>query len=229
MMLLKYILLLIVIFIIFFIYCHISKLTTINNNLDIIQTTDPDPELIYELLDQHKPIIFQREIYYWKDINKLIGKPLLDIKNAISQHPDILYSTSIKNNLDPLNIVFSHDWNIDLRNVIMDDKSGIFFIKQHNLSQCFGCITGQFRIILSPNNESHFIEPFINNVSSKDAAELLDKNPPEFNFIEIIIRQGNVIYIPWGWCYFIYNPNPTIECVIVDAINQSIISNFVIQ
>ena len=42
-------------------------------------------------------------------------------------------------------------------------------------------------------------------VSTYDATQLLDKDPIEMNFIEIIVREGNMIYIPYNWIYFIYN------------------------
>lgn len=241
----KYIILLLILFLILFVYCHVVKLQELNNHLDIIQVSDPDPELIIELLDSHQPIIMQRELYFWKTANKLIGKSLPEINQIITtidqSSPGQLLE-SIKMNLDPFNLPLSYDWNIDIRNVVLDDKSGIFFIQQSNYMQCFGCLTGQFRIILAPNDQKHIVEPFVNNVSSKNAEEILNKEPMEMNFIEVIIRQGNLIYIPWGWLYFIYKSSPntsntsntsntnnsgdsgdTGECIIVDCINTSII------
>jgi hypothetical protein len=202
--------------------------------LDIIQVHDPDVELIIELLENKQPITLQRELLFWKGINKLIGKSIVEINNTITQSIEnqhqnnstgyIDYTLSIKNNLQPFELPMSYDWNIDIRNVIMDDKNGIFFIKQNNFMQCFGCITGEIRIVIAPNDQSHFVEPFNNYVSSINATELLDKNPIEMNYIEIIIRAGNLIYIPWGWLYFIYNPILNNECVIIDCINKSFVS-----
>ena len=225
---LKYIGLLLILFIILFIYCHVTNLTVQNNHLDIIQVNDPEPELILELLDNYQPIIMQKELYFWKELNKLLGKSLTEIKENISSNPELNYTESIKNNLEPLNLPLSYDWNIDIRNVIINDKSGIFFIKQNNFRQCFGCITGEFRIIISPPDQSKYCEPFINSVSTINVTELLDKNPQEMNFIEIIIRKGNLVYIPYGWLYFIYSSNLSNECVMVDCLNKSILSNFII-
>ena len=39
----------------------------------------------------------------------------------------------------------------------------------------------------------------------------LDKDPMEINFIEIVVRKGNLIYIPWNWLYFIYKPSNIAE------------------
>lgn len=234
---LKYIGCLLVLFIIFFVYCHINTLKTVNNTLNILQTSDPEPELAYELFSQHQPIIFQRELYFWKEFNKLIDKPLSDIKIIISNTKNISnneqlpsgkidYTEIIKTNLEPYKLPLSYDWNIDIRNIILDDTNGIFFIQQKNYLQCFGCITGEFRIIITPPDQLPQLMPLTNNVSTIDATPLLDKDPMELNFIEIVIRKGNLIYIPWNWLYYIYKPTNVPECVLLDCLNNSIVSFF---
>ena len=136
------------------------------------------------------------------------------------------YTTSIKENLSIFNLPLSYDWNIDIQNIILDDKSGIFFIKQSHLMQCFACITGEFRIIITPNDQRKFLEPFKNNVSTINATPILDKVPMEMNFIEIIIRTGNLIYIPYGWHYFIYKSDLSNETVILNCINNTLLNYF---
>ena len=220
----SYIISLFILFIIFFLYCHIARLKNVNNELRILQVGDSTPELIYELLQQQLPIIYQREIYAWKRFNKLIGSSLKDIKTIVYNSKNINnemdYVDIIKNNLEPNNLPLSYDWDIDIKNVILDDKSGIFFIKQNNYMQLFGCVTGEFRIIISPPSQSHYFGTFINNVSNVNATEFLDKQPIELEYLEIIIRQGNMIYIPYHWHYFIYNNIPT-ETILIDCINKS--------
>lgn len=221
---LKYIGCLIVLFIIFFCYCHINRLKTINNTLNILQVSDPNPELAYELFENHQPIVFQRELYFWKEFNKLLDKSLSEIKDIISTNSAINYTEIIKSNLEPYNLPLSYDWLIDIRNIILDDKNGIFFVQQKNYLQCFGCVSGEFRIIITPPDQLSKLEPFVNQVSSTDATSLLEKEPMELNFIEIIIRKGNLIYIPWNWLYFIYKPSQIQETVIIDCLNNSVIS-----
>ena len=224
----KYIYALCMLFIVFFIYCHISRLKTINNEMKILQICDPEPDILYELIDKHQPIVFQRELHYWKIFNKLIGKSLIDIKTIISSNTDINYTDYIKNNIEIFNLPLSYDWNIDIRNVGLDNKSAIFFIKQNNYMQLFGCVTGEIRVIILAPDQNKPLEPFINMVSTVDATLLLDKEPMELNFIEIIIRQGNIIHIPYGWFYFIYHINnlkndnsSNNDCVIIDCENKS--------
>jgi hypothetical protein len=213
---------------IYFIYYNLSNLKTINNELKILQIFDPEPDTIFELFKNHQPIVFQRELFFWKQFKTFLGKPLTDIQNKINTNTDVNYSEFIRNNLESYNLPLSYDWNIDIRNIVLDDKSAIFFIKQNNYMQMFGCVTGEMRVIIAPADQEHIISPIVNLVSTIDATAILDKVPIEMNYIEIIVRKGNMIYIPWGWFYFIYkcnNSNDTNqECVIVDCLNKSILS-----
>ena len=220
---LNYISSLFILFIIFFIYCHISRLKTINNELKILQVSDPDVDIAYELFNTHQPIVFQKELLLWKQFNTFISKSLTEINSSISNNTNIQYSNYIKNNLEIYNLPLSYDWNIDIRNIVLNNTSSIFFIKQNNYLQVFGCVTGEMRVIIAPPDQYKHVQPFTNMVSTIDATELLDKEPMEMNFIEIIVREGNMIYIPYNWIYFIYN-NINTECVIVDCINQSVLN-----
>ena len=217
--------------IIYFIYYHLSNLKIVNNELKILQIFDPDPETIGELFNNHQPIVFQRELFFWKQFKTFLGKPLTEIQNTINTNNDINYSEFIRKNLELYNLPLSYDWNIDIRNIILDDKSAIFFIKQTNYMQMFGCVTGEMRVIIAPPDQENIISPIVNLVSTIDATAILDKVPIELNYIEIIVRKGNMIYIPFNWFYFIYknnnissNSNTNQECVIVDCLNKSILS-----
>jgi hypothetical protein len=221
---LNYISSLFILFIIFFIYCHISRLKTINNELKILQVSDPDVDIAYELFNTHQPIVFQKELLLWKQFNTFISKSLTEINSSISNNTNIQYSNYIKNNLEIYNLPLSYDWNIDIRNVILYESSSIFFIQQNNYLQVFGCVSGEMRVIITPPNQIHIVKPFINMVSTIDATSILNKEPMEINYIEIIVREGNMIYIPYNWLYYIYNGNKSKECVIVDCINQSVLN-----
>ena len=216
----NYVLSLLILFILFFIYCHMSRLKIINNELKILQVSDPDVDIAYELFNSHQPIVFQKELLFWKEFNTFIGKSLSDINTTISTNTTTHYSNYIKNNLEIYNLPLSYDWNIDIRNIILNESSAIFFIKQNNYLQVFGCVSGEMRIIITPPDQTHIVQPFINMVSTIDATSILDKEPMEINYIEIIVREGNMIYIPYSWLYYIYKT--TDECVIVDCINQSV-------
>ena len=222
----NYISLIIIIIAIYLGYNQVSKLKITNNELKILQTFDPEPEMIKELLDNHQPIVIQKEIMFWKQFKLLLGKELEYIKNEIANNKEINYSEAIKKNLEVYNIPLTYDWNIDIRNVALDVQSAIFFVKQDNYMQMFGCVAGEMRIIIAPPDQSKYLEPIMNLVSTVDATATLNKEPVEMNYVEIIVRQGNMIYVPWGWFYFIYNGNNQKECVIIDCLDKSALTMF---
>lgn len=222
----NYISLIIIIIAIYVGYTQVSKLKITNNELKILQTFDPEPEMIKELLNNHQPIVIQKEIMFWKQFKLLLGKELEYIKNEIATNKEVNYSEVIKKNLEVYNIPLTYDWNIDIRNVALDFQSAIFFVKQDNYMQMFGCVAGEMRIIIAPPDQTKYLEPIINLVSTIDATPTLNKEPMEMNYVEIIVRQGNMIYVPWGWFYFIYNGNNQKECVIIDCLDKSALTMF---
>ncbi len=76
----------IILFIVLFLYCHASRLKTINNELKILQVSDPTFDIAYDLFSNRQPIIFQKELFLWKEINTFIGKDLNYINNTISSN-----------------------------------------------------------------------------------------------------------------------------------------------
>ena len=218
-----YIVAIIILLLILFIYCHITKLKQISNNFEILQVANPTPDIAYELFEQRQAIVFQGELFFWKEFNALVGQPLTNIKTEIASNKHINYSDYIKNNIEIYNLPLAYDWDIDIRNIILNEKSAIFFIKQLNYLQLFGCVSGEMRVILVAPNNDVILEPFTNMISTIDATPILNKEPMELNYIEIIIREGNMIYIPYKWMYFIYNASIITECVIVDCINKSVL------
>ena len=142
----NYISLIIIIIAIYVGYNQVSKLKIINNELKILQTFDPEPSMIKELLDNHQPIVIQKELIFWKQFKLLLGKELEYIKNEIATNKEINYSEIIKKNMEIYNLPLTYDWNIDIRNVPYDQQSSIFFIKQDNYMQMFGCVAGKITL-----------------------------------------------------------------------------------
>ena len=75
----NYISSLLILFIIFFIYCHISRLKIINNELKILQVSDPDIDIAYELFNSHQPIVFQKELLFWTSPENISEKTITTI------------------------------------------------------------------------------------------------------------------------------------------------------
>ncbi len=202
-----------------------------NNDMNILQVFDPDPDTLFDLYQQGLPTIIQKELQNWDGIDLLLGLDYNTIKTTVQDHMnDVL--TIIKGNLQFHNNVLSYDWKIDLTLVETNINSPIFPVRQANILQLFATVTGETRIILfSPDMEKE-LEPFTNNVSSVDIKSELEKDDTKMNFIEIVVREGNLIYIPYGWHYFIYGNHidldgeeqiQTNETVILDCINKSLV------
>lgn len=203
-----------------------------NNEMNILQIYDPDPENLFNLYNNNLPIIIQSELQNWDGFNELIGINYDMIKSVINENlEDIL--TIIKGNLQFHNNIFSYDWNIDIKKINFNYDSPIFMIQQNNLLQLFSTITGEARIILMNPEHHSKLGNFKNNVSNKDITQEINKPDTKLDFIEIILREGNMVYIPYGWHYFIYgnkminddNNDIDDETIILDCINLSLINH----
>ena len=202
-----------------------------NNEMNMLQVFDPDPDTLFDLYQQGLPIIIQKELQNWDGIDLLLGLDYETLKTTVQDNiEDIL--TIVKGNLQFHNNILSYDWKIDITLVDTDIKSPIFPVRQVNLLQLFATITGEARIVLfAPQIEKH-LTPFTNNVSSIDIKHEIEKDNTELEFIEVVLREGNLIYIPYGWFYFIYGNNIDLdtiedeqhrETIVLDCINKSII------
>lgn len=208
-----------------------------NNEMNILQAYDPDPDTLFDLYQQCLPIIIQKEIQNWDGIDLMLGLDYNTIKQTVQDNMNEIL-TIIRGNLQFHNNVFSYDWNVDLSMVSTDINSPIFPIRQVNLLQLFATITGEARIVLfNPKTEKH-LEPFTNNVSGIDIKPEIEKDDTNIDFIEVVLREGNMIYIPYGWHYFIYGNHLDLdaddeneqmqigETIILDCINRSFIETF---
>jgi hypothetical protein len=112
-------------------------------------------------------------------------------------------------------------WNINFQEIVYTFNSPIYIVQEINYLHLIANITGEIRIILIPPNEHEKLGKFNNNVSVNDLTGLLNQENPNFEFIEIIVRQGNMVYIPYLWYYFIY------KAEFEDKDNQTTILNMV--
>ena len=239
----NYIICSIMIFLIILYLAHYIQLTKKNNELRILQTYDPDENTQYELFKQKLPIILIDEVFLWNlddndnnndnndnnndnndnnndndnnDDNYAIDKNSI-LDKSLSELRPILLNKTIHNriiqNLNHYSLALSRGWLLSLETIKNTPSSNIIPKKENNYMHIIACLTGEIRIILFPPNiNKHIIED--NNLTNN----LLDSTL-EIPCLEIIIRIGNMIYIPYGWWMFLYSYEKTI---ILDAINSSI-------
>ena len=214
------------------IYTQKRLYTKKNNEMNILQVFDPHPDTLFNLYNRGLPIVLQKEIQGWDGFEMLLGLDYETIKDVVKENmEDIL--TIVKGNLQFHNNIFSFDWKIDITMIPFDINSPIYPVKQANMIQLFGTISGEVRVILFNPACEKYLGKFVNNVSSIDIKSEIEKDNTEMNFIEIILREGNMIYIPFGWFYFIYgnhldldtpDRNPFRETIILNCINKSLIN-----
>ena len=197
--------------------------TQTNNSMNIIQVSLPESDLLFELYDSKSPIIFQQEIEDWDGINSLLGRGYQEISNIIQENKKDSLEI-IKGYLQFHQPLLSMQWNINFQEIVYTFNSPIYIVQEMNYLHLIANITGEIRIILIPPNEHEKLGKFNNNVSENDLTGLLNQENPNFEFIEIIVRQGNMVYIPYLWHYFIYKAefeNKDNQTTILNMINKS--------
>jgi hypothetical protein len=212
-----------IVIIIFIILLYSQKLvySRINNEMNILQIYDPSPETLFNLYNQNQPIIIQQELQHWDGFQLLLGLDYDTIKLLTKENTQEIL-TIIKGNMQYHNNIFSYNWTIDINRIDLTYESPIFVIKQNNLLQLFSTITGEARIILICPKEINKLGKFINNVSDKDITDEINKDDTELEYIEIVLREGNMIFIPYDWFYFIYSNDE--ETVLLNCVNESLIN-----
>ena len=239
-----YIISIVLILLFVLIFTHVTKWRSYTTELKILQTHHSNPNLVYDLLQQHLPLIYQNEMEIWDEADLLIEQTLDDIKELIKDYPNM--TQIIKRNLSINNKPFTYDWFIDIKPLNISITEPIYVIKQRNYLQLIACITGICKVLLIPphsinkeeNNdfERSNLGTFNKFICDTDITSKLEHEPPPFEYIEVVLRFGNMIYIPFNWYYHIYNVTPankdaidgtsTGECIIMDCINKSLIDSF---
>lgn len=197
--------------------------TQTNNSMDITQVNLPESDLLFELYHDKLPIIFQHELDDWDGISALIGRNFQEITTIVQENREDVLSI-VKGYLQFHEPLLSMNWDINFQEIVYTFNSPIFMIQEMNYLHLIGNITGEVRIILIPPNEHQKLETFSNNVSTQNITEILNKDTPPFEFIEIVLREGNMIYIPYKWHYFIYKAEfegSDNQTTILNMINKS--------
>ena len=233
-MMYNYLIYSIICFIIILYIAHVLQLKKKNNELRILQTFDPEIATITELFKEKLPIVLMDEICLWaldkeEDIenensddansNKKPEKTILN--KELSELGPILKDNFVHKriiqNLDHYSLSLSRGWLLSLETVKNNMESPIIPKNEKNYMRLIGCLNGEMRVMLFPPNIDKKI------VEDKELSSKLMDPKNEIPCLEIIIRVGSMIYIPFGWWYFIYSHNKTI---MLDAVNTSLFGMF---
>lgn len=225
----KYILLILAILFIFFIICHIRVLKKVNTNVNILQTDNMDK--IQDLLVQKYPTIFSDMLYEWQEIAEIFDKTIEEINSIINNIPH--FTKMLKSNLNYYSLPLSLDWKFNITERGFNNTEHYFKLQeQYRYMICQ--ITGSQRIYIASPNQSKFMNSItddnthsFNNIrSSIDFWKEKETNETEFKnveYIEIILREGNILSIPNGWWYLQKVEEP---CLVLECYNKSLL-NFI--
>lgn len=194
----------------------------VNNEMRILQIADPNPESLFDLYQMKLPIIIQDEIQNWDGFGMVLGMNYDEIRTIIDENTENVLKV-IKGNLEFQKQLLGYDWNIDLKKINYTENSPIFVIKQVNYLQLLATISGEARIVLVPPSEHDKLGVFNVNVSNIDLLPELDKEDSNIECIEVVLREGNMIYIPYQWHYFVYGNSNFDNTIMLSCINMSLI------
>lgn len=219
-------------------YCHFIALKNVNNKVEILQTIDPSINKIQNLLVQKSPTIFKDVLYEYKPIIHIFDKSLEYINKQIKDNKQ--FHNDLIDCFNPYSLFGSLGWEYFFFNKNVIDTQNYFRLQtQHRHLICQ--IMGVQRIYLASPNQSHLIknkkldinEKKNNNYNKKNSIVSIvdfwnekETSQEPFNkleFIEIILREGNILYIPYGWWFLSQIEEKSLIC---ESFNLSIISLF---
>lgn len=218
-----YICLAIVLLFLFILFSHFINYTKITNEpLNIIQSEQPIPEVIDMMLEKKQPIIFLYELELWDGIDLLIGYPTNEIADVLKDNNELI-KTIKTTYLRPFNLIFTKDWKINLETKTDTwETLPIIPTKETSYGHFIANLSGLMMICLIHPNKLQKTGPSIAEMIKDNhnfKMELEKENKPEqnnnnenitadipqvFDYITIPIRPSNMVYIPYGWYYWIY-------------------------
>ena len=232
----KYILLLFILILLSCFYCHIYNLKKTNHKVEILQTIYPSINKIQDILLNKSPTIFKDVLFKWEPIVNIFDKPIEEINSMISN--DITFHKDIIDCFNSYSLFGSLGWDyFFFKKSIKDTENHFTLQTQHRHLICQ--VLGVQRIYLASPNQTKFIKSKqldikINNSYLKkntikstvdfwNEEETSIKPFSDLEFIEIILREGNILYIPYGW-WFLKQVEK--DSLILEGFNISVVSLF---
>ena len=206
----KYIILLILIIIIFILVSHYIDYQRINTSINIQQSEHPLPDIIDLMLDKRQPSLFRYELELWDGFDLLIGQSYENIISVIKDNKILEYNCQ-KIYLKPFELPLTRKWDIKCHKTSKGwNEIGQKPIMENSYRHLISCFSGMATIcLISPK---HNID-ISNKQNFKN--EIAD-NTEKYEHITIPLRPSHMIYIPYGWYYYIYSGVVNEYCVLLD-------------
>lgn len=235
-----YIYLIILALIFTFLLSHYMNYTKINtvSGIDIQQTEQPTPAVIDKMLETKLPSIFMYEIELWDGFDLLIGYPYDTISAVFKDNKDLVKILKTEY-LSPFALPLTRDWQVGLNNLTatwstLTTKP----TREIHYNHLIANFSGLLMVCLIHPNSAKQVESY-NTASANTAATIpftkhlelqsadtntnesdTDKNA-SINYLTIPVRPGHVMYIPYGWYYYIYCGQENTGCVYMDLVNKT--------
>lgn len=225
-----YIFILILILIIFLIYCQVLSLKKRNNDIQILQSETPNENTIQNLIVEKYPTVFRQVLFGWEPIIETFDTSINHINHLIKTNNE--FTEDLIKCLNSYSMCFSLGWDYDFNEYKKHQKDNYFTLEQehrHIICQ----ITGEQKILLASPSQSKYIKSqklnknIKNNIISTtnfwNKKETCKKPFCNLEYIEIILREGNILYIPEGWWFLSIIEE---DSIVLNAYNLSFISLF---
>jgi hypothetical protein len=226
-----YVSIIIILFFGILIYCYISNLNKINTSVEILQKDNPSDSEIQDLLVQKQPTIFADVLYEWVPIAEIFDVPLDLIKELLAAKPFIQL---LEKELSPYSLLFSRGWKYYPVDKTPEHNSDRYFHLESNHRHMIAQITGIQRILIASPNQTTFLTPVkftdtdtslinktICDVDFTDEVAITKEPFSKLQYIEIVLREGNLLYIPRGWWYLQRVEEPGL---VLEVVNESLFS-----
>lgn len=219
------ILLLLIILILVIFVTYIRNLTKINDSLEILQLNQESTfDTIQKTLSYKLPTVFKGVLYDCDpicDIFDLTLESIWELSNP--KYP--YFKKLLTAFLSPYSLPFSNNWEYSFNETYRRDNNNhsnypqathkpqyYTFIKEDHHRHFICQITGKQRIYLANPTQGKNIKArqektHYHNTRFNNSFNFFNKNDREkdpyknIKYIEIILREGNMIYIPKGWYY----------------------------
>lgn len=211
-----YLYLIVLVITLFIVYCYWRYFNRISNEPEIIQS-DGCEDGAQDLLAEKQPVIFRDVLFDWEPICEVFELDISDINEI--RKVNHTFDKVLKEYLAPFSLPFSFGWHIDINQFTRKDTYHHFVLEskhRHMIAQ----ITGEIRLYLAVPNQKEYLGQLdtkenthkntninINNTySTIDFWSEKESSKPPYNkleYMEIILRAGNMISIPKSWWYLI--------------------------
>jgi hypothetical protein len=209
----KYIILIIITLILFILFSHYLDYNRINNDLNIQQSEHPTLEVIDLMLKKRQPTLFRYELELWDGFDLLIGQSYEDIISVMKNNKVLEYNCQ-NIYLKPYALPLTKNWNIKCYKIhtLWNDLDNTP-TRENKYMHIVACLSGMATIcLISPKHHKQIEKLKNTKIDIKD--EIIKEN--QWDYITIPIRPCNMIYIPFGWYYYLYNGVENNYCVLLD-------------